>query len=369
MDGTILETLKKLVEGQTMLTDAVAKPKKKQGSELTQKDFKYFGAVSFNANAYDGFEYGSSEAVQQLITEYCTLSSRLYEEGKVDEKVHLQPRSFMLCQSLFAVLLPDIFQELKFYRKGSNSTELDFTHYSTTLIADMIDVRIIIGEADIAVVFNGHCIFVWEDKAINAPLGFQQQSQILVEVKAMCEHLYSVFGEYPELFCGILTNGTEFSVAQMRRGIQQKFRLSASCQGKDFCHLLAHSIRESGKIAQFIDDHTWEVNKQTLSTKRGAEDFDENDEEYQQDSDDQDINKRPPRKKIVRKDPPRSSAGAGAGAGASAGGVSSSSSSVPPSGAQPKKKSNHESSSHCAYLSMENVFLHDLYFPRHGICT
>ena len=267
------------------------------------------------------------------------MSRQLLEKGDVDEKNHVQPRSFLLCQALYQELLPDIFEELQFCRKGCNDG-VDYTQYSTTLMADQTELRVVVGEADIAVVYHHHCIFVWEDKAVGESLkGFKHQSQILAEVKAMGQHLHESFGEYPIMFSGILTNGIDFSAAQMS-GNFKKFRLSQPLEGEKFHHLLAHSVCESGKLVQFINAKDKETTEQTLSMKRGAGDSDNNDDEDDPYVDNQDDNDKPPRKRIARQ-------GAAGVTGARAGGgvASSSSSSAALSGKKPRGKQNSHSHS------------------------
>ena len=193
--------------------------------------------------------------------------------------------------------------------------------------------------------------FVWEDKALDISLdNFKYQGQIMAEVKAMSTYLQQCFGAFPELFCGILTNGIDLSIAQMRNCEIQRFRLSDTCDGR-LCHrLLVHSICTSRDIAHFIDMNTSSVSEQT-KLKRGASDFDQDDEE-DLDRDDSDDSQPPPPKR-------RSVLSTTYNVGAACAGDSSSSSAAP-SGANPTKRSSGVRNSHRSALSIENVALHDV---------
>ena len=167
----------------------------------------------------------------------------------------MQPRSLILCKALFAVVLPEIFDELSFCRKG-DSTE--YTNYSTILMATGAGVAqsyLVDGQTDISVVYMGKCIMVWEDKHLNLPLfvGYKPRSQVLAEVKAMNQKIHESLLLYPPRFCGVLTNGIDWSIAQsVLKDGRQVFCISEPCTGVLAHKLIAFCIDQAGVVARFI---------------------------------------------------------------------------------------------------------------------
>ena len=249
------ERLERLEAKVDTIIDHFGAPKLKKGSNLSAEQFRLFGAAQYKALDYE--LYTVPEEVTNLIDAYVRKSTVLLGENKVGEEDFVQPRSMILCKALFAVVLPEIFDELSFCQKG-DSTE--YTNYSTILMAaGETEAYLIAGQTDISVVYMGKCIMVWEDKNLNLQLfaGYKPRSQVLAEVKAMNQKIHESLLRYPPRFCGVLTNGIDWSIAQsvLTDGRQLLF-ISEPCTGVLAHKLIAFCIDQAGVVARFIAART-----------------------------------------------------------------------------------------------------------------
>ena len=341
------EGVRDVHEGQQILLNHFGKPKPKNGSQLSGNEFRAFSASQYKAHNYAS--HPVSEEVANLIEAYVDESTRLSAAGNLDEVKYVQPRSLTLCQALFRVLLPDIFDELSFCRKGSGS---EYTSYSTVLMTAEGEACLVKGETDISIVYMGKCIMVWEDKKLTLELfeGFKPRSQVLAEVKAMNQLIHESLQGYPPRFCGVLTNGIDWSIAQaiFREG-KQLFFISEPCKGSLAHKIIAFCINQAGVVARFVADRTSSLVQVSLTIGE----FDDPDaDDGARDDDTDDI--APTRKALSTLSmatlPTRSSAGAGAG-------VSSSSKGKTVAGS--KKKSSGEQNNYLTITS-ENLLNHEM---------
>ena len=184
----------------------------------------------------------------------------------------------MLCQALFRSLLPDIFDQLTFCRNGQGS---GYTAYSTVLVTAEQGAVLVTGETDISVVFMGKCIMVWEDKNIALDLfkDYKPRSQVLAEVKAMNQVIHESFSTYPPKFCGVLTNGIDWSmVSAVAVQGKQSYFISQPCSDINLAHkLVAYGILVAGDVADLVAQNT----STYLSSKRltMVEKFDDDDDD------------------------------------------------------------------------------------------
>ena len=205
--------------------------------------------------------------------------------GKQDEVKFVQPRSLALCQALFRVLLPDIFDELSFCRKGYDS---GYTSYSTVLMTAEGEACFVKGETDISIVYMGKCIMVWEDKKLTLEQfgGYKPRSQVLAEVKAMNQLIHESLQGYPPRFCGVLTNGIDWSIAQaiFKEG-KQLFFISEPCNGSLAHKIIAFCINQAGVVARFVADRTRSLVQVSLTIGE-FDDHDADDDARGDDADD-----------------------------------------------------------------------------------
>ena len=137
--------------------------KRVNGSDLSANLFGVFCATQYTALDYES--YTVLEEVTNLIDAYDRESIELLRQNKVGEEAFVRPRSLILCKALFAVVLPEIFNELSFCRKGDGA---EYTSYSLMVtVAGTAEKYLIRGRTDISVVYMGLCIMVWEDKNLN----------------------------------------------------------------------------------------------------------------------------------------------------------------------------------------------------------
>jgi hypothetical protein len=245
-------------EIKTMVEETNNLLKRKQasrdGSNLSDIHFHAFKSARMDPEMIQGHPE-QAQRIKQIVLDYHNVSLTALEDEKFDEVQYVQPRSQALCRDIFEMICPHRSGNLSFAKKGV----LD-TNYHTTLLMDDGSIVEITGQADIAVVYRDLCVMVWEDKNLNVdPTISAAKAQALAEAQAKAEALREFLSSSNFTFCGILTNGSQWSLdlATFEAGSLKLSRtspISANAHLDQCCNILVHAVLCAEQLMKNIDN-------------------------------------------------------------------------------------------------------------------